>query len=41
MLAASLMPKSVSSLRNGERSTVGSMVIAYLSLVEFLGIYRG
>ena len=41
MSAASSMPKSVSSLRKGERSIVHSIVIAYLSLVELLGIYHG
>ena len=41
MPAASPMPKSVSSLRKGERSTVRNIVIAYLSLVELLGIYHG
>ena len=38
---ASPMPKSVSFLRKGKRSTVCGFVIAYLSLVELLGIYRG
>ena len=39
--AASPMPKSISFLRNGKRSTVDGFVIAYLSSVELLGIYRG
>ena len=39
--AASLMPKSVSFSRKGKRSTVNGFVIAYLSLVELLGIYYG
>ena len=39
--AASSMPKSVSFLQKGKRSTVDGIVIAYLSSVEFLGIYRG
>ena len=41
MLTASPMPKSVSFLRKGKRSTIDGFVIAYLSLVELLGIYRG
>ena len=41
MSAAFLMPKSVSFLRQGKRSIVDGFVIAYLSLVELLGIYRG
>ena len=39
--ATSLMPKSVSFLRKGKRSTMDDLVIAYLSLVELLGIYHG
>ena len=39
--AASPMPKSVSFLQQGKRLTVDGFVIAYLSLVELLGIYRG
>ena len=39
--ATSLMLKSVSFLRKGKRSTVDGFVIAYLSLVELLGIYHG
>ena len=38
---ASPMPKSVSFLRKGKRSTVDGFVIVYLSLMELLGIYRG
>ena len=38
---ASSMPKSVSFLRKGKRSTVNGFVIAYLSLVELPGIYHG
>ena len=41
MLAASPMPKSVSFLQRGKRSTVDGFVIAYLSSVELLGIYHG
>ena len=41
MLATSPMPKSVSFLRKGKISTVEGFVIAYLSLVELLGIYHG
>ena len=41
MSVASPMPKSVSFLRKGKRSTFDGFVIAYLSSVEFLGIYHG
>ena len=41
VLVASLMPKSISFSRKGKRSIVDGFVIAYLSLVEFLGIYHG
>ena len=41
MPAASPMPKSVSLLGKGKRSTVDGVVTAYLSSVELLGIYRG
>ena len=41
MPAASSMPKSVSFLQKGKRSTVDGIVIAYLSLMELLGIYHG
>ena len=41
MSVASPMPKSVSFLRKGKRSTIDSFVIAYLSLVELLDIYHG
>ena len=41
MPAASPMPKSVSFLRKGKRSTIDGFVIAYLSSVELLGIYHG
>ena len=38
--ATSPMPKSVYFLRKGKRSTIDNFVIAYLSLVELLGIYH-
>ena len=41
MLAVSPMLKSVSFLRKEKRSTIYSFMIAYLSSVELLGIYRG
>ena len=41
MSAASSMPKLVSFLRKGKRSTIDGFVIAYLSSVELLGIYHG
>ena len=41
MPAASLMPKSISFLRKGKRSTVDGFVIPYLSSMELLGIYHG
>ena len=41
MSTASPMPKSVYFLRKGERSTIDSFVITYLSSVELLGIYHG
>ena len=41
MSTASSMPKSVSFSRKGKGSIVDGFVIAYLSLVELLGIYRG
>ena len=40
MSATSLMPKSVSFLLKGKRSTVDGFVIAYLSSLELLGIYH-
>ena len=39
--AASLIPKLVSFLRKGKRSSVYGFVIAYLSSMKFLGIYHG
>ena len=41
MQADSPMPKSVSFLRKGKRSTVDGFVITYLSSAELLGIYHG
>ena len=41
VLAASPMPKLVYFLRQGKRSIVDGFVIAYLSLLGLLGIYRG
>ena len=38
---ASPMPKSISFLRKGKRSTVDGFVIAYLFFMELLVIYRG
>ena len=35
------MPKSVSFLRKGKKSTVDGDMIVYLSLVGLLGIYSG
>ena len=39
--AASPMPKPISFLRKGKRSTMDGLAIAYLSLVELLDIYHG
>ena len=38
---ASWMPKSVSFLRKGKRSTIDGSVIVYLSMVELFGSYHG
>ena len=40
MPAGSPMPKSVSFLLKGKNSTVDGIMIAYLFVVEWVGIYR-
>ena len=35
------MPKSISFLRKGKRSTVNGFMITYISSMELLGIYHG
>ena len=37
----SLMPKSVSFLLKGKNSTIDDVLIAYLFVVEWVGIYKG
>ena len=39
--AGSSMPKSVSFLLKGKNSTVDGVLIAYLFVVEWVGIYKG